>query len=1178
MSSLIFGSTISMTIIATPSSGWVLGYDVDGKLKQKDEFGDISNITSEYTLGQILSFGNNTDVYPIIMDTSTYISSSNGDGRIDLDWNSNPGSVLISSDGGLGNSSGVLFESNYTHLFTTKQSIELDGDSNYVAIYNKDGGDITLGVDNSVSTNYTELDEIKISYNSTSTASTSNVDKQAVLISSKNSQISNGVVNTVILGGDSIIATNSNSVYVPDLYPQKIKSNINNATLNLSDINNDLIIDRNNGLKDTAWFRISESEINYNYWSELIVNSSIGLTSAILIQNKDILTDSNLTSLKLEKDSLSLLTDGPTYSINFIINNDLNKAEIQGDSGFRGLEYNSDFSGSYSVRSIVDKGYVDNQISMVSSPNISQVLTSGNNTQTRSLIMGTSTYIKSTNGGGRVDLDFGGISNRILISTDDSAQSTSYIDLNGSNIETLADYFDLTVSNNKITTTDNQGLKYASDYSSTYINRSLVDKNYVDVGTSSIWSQISSIVSGTGSSNYIPYWSNSNTLSNNSSLYLSPTTTENSIESSISVGTNPYNSKLNTTNHKLYISNYGSGDVSVINTITGFITATISVGTNPSEIAIDESTNLVWVTNRGSNNVTYIDSTTDTIVGTISVGSLPFGIEKVDGYIYVANQGSNNISVIDTSTNLISSTISAVTPRTFAYDFDKNNLWVTGIGPDFVGRIDLDTNTITETISVGTNPYDMIYDPNDQYVYVTNYSSNNVSVIDVNTSLVVGTISVGNNPDGISLDENTGLIYVSNYNSFNISVINGTSVIATIPTTGNPKGLSYDYPKAKIYVSNAGLNTIQTIETLSREFGFVGINTTSAKSNLDVHGKITTNSIRITDGARSGYVLTSDSGGNATWEVPILDVTSGSGLTGGGTSGSVTLAIDYSVVASKSYVNSGTTSIWNELNSLSGDYITGVTAGNGLSGGGTSGFVTVQLGGTLSQTTTIDLSTYDFTINTSSSEIELNRVSTSYPGVTNTFLLEDKYAIIRSKSSSYNSSISLGNEDNGQMSIVMKAESLIYNNSHQVSDVYIHSVVSSTDGSGSASGVLLYNSSQTLTSGDVSINNNLIIVDQLSSKGLVYDEDYSSNFTNNSLVTKSWVNSNTTGKYSITRGFTASIVETITHNLGTDEIIVQAYDSTGVQVIPGTVQIINTNDVDITFSSTLSSIKIIVIG
>ena len=63
----------------------------------------------------------------------------------------------------------------------------------------------------------------------------------------------------------------------------------------------------------------------------------------------------------------------------------------------------------------------------------------------------------------------------------------------------------------------------------------------------------------------------------------------------------------------------------------------------------------------------------------------------------------------------------------------------------------------------------------------------------------------------------------------------------------------------------------------------------------------------------------------------------------------------------------------------------------------------------------------------------------------------------------------------------------------------------------------------------------------------------------------------------MTRGFTASITETITHNLGTDEIIVQTYES-GVMVIPGTVQINGINAVDITFSSTLANIKIVVIG
>jgi hypothetical protein len=114
--------------------------------------------------------------------------------------------------------------------------------------------------------------------------------------------------------------------------------------------------------------------------------------------------------------------------------------------------------------------------------------------------------------------------------------------------------------------------------------------------------------------------------------------------------------------------------------------------------------------------------------------------------------------------------------------------------------------------------------------------------------------------------------------------------------------------------------------------------------------------------------------------------------------------------------------------------------------------------------------------------------------------------------------------------------------------------------------------------GDGSTNNRLVVSDGTYNKGLVYGADYTANFTTHSLVTKGWVSSNTTNKYSITQGFTASVTETITHNLGTDEIIVQCYDSSGIMVIPGTIQINGTNAVDITFSQTLSTIKTVIIG
>lgn len=70
----------------------------------------------------------------------------------------------------------------------------------------------------------------------------------------------------------------------------------------------------------------------------------------------------------------------------------------------------------------------------------------------------------------------------------------------------------------------------------------------------------------------------------------------------------------------------------------------------------------------------------------------------------------------------------------------------------------------------------------------------------------------------------------------------------------------------------------------------------------------------------------------------------------------------------------------------------------------------------------------------------------------------------------------------------------------------------------------------------------------------------------------------TTNKSVDTRGFTASVTETITHNLNSNSVIVQNYDSTGLQVIAGSVLITGTGSVDITFSQTLSNVKTIIIG
>lgn len=1004
MSSFIFGATVSMATAATPSTGWLIGYDVDGILKQKDQFGTVieigggptAGITGNQGLPYILATDNNSGAYAIIMGTNTYIKSSNGGGQLNLDNSGASNSVLISNDSGAGNDSGLSIQKNYSRLFTNKQSVELDDSTNNLSIYNKNSGNIILGVDNSISTNFDQLDEIKISYNLTATSSTSNFDKQSVFIGTRNSSISNGIVNSVVIGGQNITASQSDSVYIPNLIIQdgkSIKSSNSDAIINLN-YNGSTLIDRNNGNFDKSWLLFSSSS-TYRDFVELGVNSDPGYgsqSSVVLRATKGpSFSWGTYSSIVLNKSSLVLeSTDLDTTLRKVGINIDAQNliATIYGTSSFRGLEYNDDFSASYSVRSLVDKNYVDSQISTLGTSNLSSVLAVGNDTGTNDIRLGANTSIKSSNlsSNGQINLDFTS-GNSVLISTDNGGLSTAYLLLQDSDITLYSNLYTLEVSDTNIEVGNLQGLKYSAKQTDLQ-NRSLVDKEFVDTATASIWNNLSTTVkmSSTGSSGYVVYYDNQSKLSASSSLYLSEASSKGSLISTTTVGSGPQKIGFDTLRGNIYTTNTLSNNISVLSS-TSSIVGTVSVGSAPFGIAYDPVNDKIFVSNRGSNNVSVINPSTLLVTATISVGSFPLGVAYADGKIYVANNISNNISIINSTNNSIIGTVSTSTPRDFAYDSFNRNLWFVGVGPDTVGVLDTDTSTILTSISVGSNPYSLKYDDNREKIYVANYSSNNISVIDVNSYLITSTVSVGSNPGNIEFNNIDDLLYVSNFTSGSISEIDTKTLLitSTISTSGSANGLLFNGDNNRLYSLNTNLNSINTYSTKNIPKEWLGVNTTTPSSEVDVQGTITSTGFRLKGGGYKDYVLTSDGSGRGTWQPRIVEISGGTGLIGSGTSGVVSLSVDFNTVASRSFVNSGTSSIWNQLN-------------------------------------------------------------------------------------------------------------------------------------------------------------------------------------------------NKASKYTTTRGFTASITETITHNLGTDNIIVQSYDSTGVMVIPGIVQINGINSVDITFSSTLSNIKVIVIG
>lgn len=78
--------------------------------------------------------------------------------------------------------------------------------------------------------------------------------------------------------------------------------------------------------------------------------------------------------------------------------------------------------------------------------------------------------------------------------------------------------------------------------------------------------------------------------------------------SAIGVGQSPFGVAVSPVSDYVFVTNYDSNTVSVINSITHTVSATIGVGSNPWGVAVDPGTGAVYVANMFSNTVSVISA------------------------------------------------------------------------------------------------------------------------------------------------------------------------------------------------------------------------------------------------------------------------------------------------------------------------------------------------------------------------------------------------------------------------------------------------------------------------------------------------------------------------------------------------------------------------------------------
>jgi YVTN family beta-propeller protein len=280
----------------------------------------------------------------------------------------------------------------------------------------------------------------------------------------------------------------------------------------------------------------------------------------------------------------------------------------------------------------------------------------------------------------------------------------------------------------------------------------------------------------------------------------------------------PYDVAVNPVTNMIYAPNFDSSNVTVIDGATNATTTVRDPNAGcPAFAAVNSQTNKIYVTNWCSDNVTVIDGATNS-TSTIPVGEQPLylAVNEVTNTIYVSNQHGGNVTVIDGATNA-TTTVTDPNAKPFAGGIavnpQTNMIYVANSGSNNITVIDGATNKTTTVTALQTvNPSWVAVDQVTNMIYINNggsgpyTGSNNVTVINgaTNATTVVPT---GNGPNWVALDSGLDLIYVPNWWTNNVTVINGptnTTLTLTDPNADEPNAVAVNETTHMVYVANGG--------------------------------------------------------------------------------------------------------------------------------------------------------------------------------------------------------------------------------------------------------------------------------------------------------------------------------------------------------------------------------------
>ncbi|MDR3750157.1 MAG: YncE family protein [Terracidiphilus sp.] len=305
------------------------------------------------------------------------------------------------------------------------------------------------------------------------------------------------------------------------------------------------------------------------------------------------------------------------------------------------------------------------------------------------------------------------------------------------------------------------------------------------------------------------------------------------VDREVAVGQNPVSVAASSTRNEVYVVNSGAvgaqGSVSVINAENNSIAATIPVHRQPVSIELDPAGTLAYVANSGSNSISVLDMKARSEIAQIGTGEEPASTRlSPDGKtLVVANRGGNSVSLIDPGTRTVRSVFTGCPGADDAVILpDSSKAFVACSSGHQIMAITLahpksnpaQLDRLEALLDVGHAPVQLALKPDGGELFVSNSLSDSISEVVTGTDDVGGAYMMGDSPVRGLVSSDNAILYVSNFHSQYVTpyAIDDGKRLKSIHVGDGPSALAFSSAGHLLFVVDTRSDDIAVVRTASQ--------------------------------------------------------------------------------------------------------------------------------------------------------------------------------------------------------------------------------------------------------------------------------------------------------------------------------------------------------------------------